>query len=42
LVLIAGMLSILVYAAAATRRERLPRISSQSRPYVPTTGATAH
>jgi hypothetical protein len=41
LVLIAGMLSIVVYAAAATR-EHLPRISSQSGSYVPTTGATAH
>jgi hypothetical protein len=42
LVLIAGMLSIVVYAAAASQLRHLPRISSQSRPYVPTTGATAH
>jgi hypothetical protein len=41
LILLGGIVSIVTYALAATRRERVPRISKVPRPYTPVSAATA-
>ena len=41
LILLAGIVSIARYAMAATRRERVPRISKVPAPYTPVSAATA-
>jgi hypothetical protein len=41
LILFGGILSIVLYAMAATRRERAVRVSSVSAPYTPVSAATA-
>src|SRR5258708_25619646 len=42
LILFGGILSIVLYAMAATRRERALRVSPVSAPYTPVSAATAH
>jgi len=41
LILLGGIVSIVLYAMAATRRERVPRISKVTTPYTPVSAATA-
>jgi hypothetical protein len=41
LILIGGIASIVLYAMAATRRERMPRVSPMGAPYRPVSAATA-
>jgi hypothetical protein len=41
LILLGGIVSIVLYAMAATRRERAPRISPVSAPYTPVSASTA-
>jgi hypothetical protein len=41
LMLLAGIVSIVLYAMAATRRERSIRISPVNAPYTPASAATA-
>jgi len=41
LILVGGIASIVLYAMAATRRERMPRVSPVSAPYRPVSAATA-
>ena len=41
LILLAGIVSIVIYAMAATRRERALRVSPMTAPYTPVSAATA-
>jgi hypothetical protein len=41
LILLGGIVSIVLYAMAATRRERAPRVSPVSAPYTPVSASTA-
>ena len=41
LILLGGIVSIVLYAMAATRRERAPRVSQVSAPYTPVSASTA-
>lgn len=41
LILLGGIVSIVVYAMAATQRERAPRVSPVSAPYTPVSASTA-
>jgi hypothetical protein len=41
LILLGGIVSIVLYAMAATRRERAPRVSPVSAPYIPVSASTA-
>jgi hypothetical protein len=41
MILLAGIVSIVLYARAATRRERVPRIPKATSPYTPASAATA-
>jgi hypothetical protein len=41
LILLGGIVSIVLYAMAATRRERAPRVSRVSAPYTPVSASTA-
>ena len=41
LILFGGVISIVLYARAATRRERMIGVSRMNRPYAPVSAATA-
>jgi hypothetical protein len=41
LILLGGIVSIVLYAMAATRRQRAPRVSPVSAPYTPVSASTA-